>query len=71
MSNKAEQRLVAVTIDGRTHHLDDEQRWALRQACAIEQHRCLRRRDNSRSRDLKERFMRQALFMEQLYKELS
>jgi hypothetical protein len=66
-----EQKLVAVTINGRTHHLDDEQRWALRQACAIEQHRCLRRRDNIRSVHEKERWMRQALFMETLYKELS
>lgn len=64
-------KLVAITVDGRTTHLLDYQRWALRQACAIEQHRCLRRRDNTKTKWAKEQIMQQALFLERLYKELS
>lgn len=64
-------KLVAVTIDGRTTHLLDHQRWALRQACAIEQHRCLRRRDNTKTKWARDEIMQQALFLERLYKELS
>ena len=62
---------VTISIDGKVQTLSDEQRWGLRQACAIEQHRCLTRRDNTRTKHLQVRFMNQALFLEQLYKDLS
>ncbi len=62
---------VTISIDGKVQTLSDEQRWGLRQACAIEQHRCLTRRDNTKTKHIRERWMSQALFLEQLYKDLS
>ncbi len=62
---------VTISIDGVERTLTDPQRWAIRQACAIEQHACLRRRDNVRSKHLQVGYMEQALFLERLYKELS
>ena len=61
---------VMISIDGKIVHLNKSQRCALRQACAIEQHACLKRRDNTRSKHLQEEYMEQALFLERLYKDL-
>ena len=61
---------VTITIDGTEHELSDEERRALRQACAIEQHRCLKRRNNTKTRHLREQSMRQASFLEQLNQDL-
>ncbi len=55
---------VSITIDGTTIHLTEVEQWALRQACATEQHGFLKRRDNIKSVHLKDRFMNQALFLE-------
>ncbi len=62
---------VQIVIDGVEQNLTDPQRWAIRQACAIEQHRCLRRRDNTRTKHQRDQLMDQALFLERLYKDLS
>ena len=61
---------VQIIIDGRLQELTDEQRWALRQACAIEQHRCLSRRDNVKTKHQQEQYMRQALWLEQIANQL-
>lgn len=57
---------VTITIDGDAITLSDEDRWALRQACAKEQHDYLKRRDNSRTTHLREQYMKQALFLERI-----
>jgi len=57
---------VTITIDGVTIALADEDRWALRQACAVEQHAFLKRHDNVKTAHMKEQYMRQALFLERL-----
>ena len=57
---------VMISINGKITHLSDVQRWALRQACATEQHSYLKRRDNTQSRHLKDQHMSSALFLEQL-----
>ncbi len=57
---------ASITIDGKTTKLSDEDRWALRQACATEQHAFLKRRDNTKTAHMKERYMNQALFLERL-----
>ncbi len=62
---------VMISIDGQITHLADHERWALRQACAIEQHNCLARRDNLKTPHLKNTEMDKALFLEKLYKSLS
>ena len=55
---------VSITINGKTTVLSDEDRWALSQACAVEQHSYLKRRDNTKTVHLREQYMNQALFLE-------
>ena len=64
---------VTISIDGKITQLNKAQRNALRQACAIEQHKCLQRRDNIQNltQHMKDELMEQALFLCKLYKDLT
>ena len=61
---------VTISINGKITTLSDENRWALRQACATEQHSYLKRRDNTRTVHLREQHMQSALFLEKLANQL-
>ena len=63
---------VTISIDGKITQLNKAQRNALRQACAIEQHKCLQRRDNLiQTQHMKDELMEQALFLCKLHKDLT
>ncbi len=57
---------VMISINGNITHLSAIEQGALRQACAMEMHRYLKRRDNTRTVHIQEQHMNQALFLERI-----